>query len=1009
MNRLIGSILGIGFVASAPAVFGAAIKLEPGQIEFFEKKVRPVLAEHCYKCHSTQPEAKIKGELRLDNREATLKGGQSGPAVVPGKPDKSLLIKAIKHLDPDTAMPPKEDKLSDEIIANLEEWIKMGAPDPREATDKKITAVDFEKAKSHWSFKPVVNPPAPKVSDRKGFVQSPIDSFVLAKLTEKGLAPSTKADKATLIRRVTYDLTGLPPSAEESEAFVKDNSKDAYAKLVDRLLASQHFGEHWGRLWLDIARYADTTGDRQGGGRRNPLLPYAWTYRDYVIESFNKDLPYDQFIVQQIAADRLPEAAQDKSMLRALGFITVGKTFMGNENETIDDRIDVITKGLMAFTVSCARCHDHKFDPVTAKDYYGLHGVFVSSRQPEELPLIAEPKKTPEYDDFLTKIAEVDKQVEAYREVQTSRVRGGMLDRAGDYLLAVHDARTSGADRSGNVRNVARKYQLEAAVFELWLDTVRANDKGKPHPVLAPWIAYTKIPEKEFAKQARAVTASLGKEQPASAAIVKELSQKPPTSLKDVAAVYTRVIGDLQKAVGAKPFDYRNTGRNRGESQPVGETALADARLEELRLAFFDDDKSCVTLGDREMRRLLGNQFTTGENAIRSTQYSLQMTHPGSPLRAMVLQDSSNPRNSAVMIRGEPNNRGPVVPRQFIQILAKNPQPFEDGSGRLEMARAIATRDNPMTPRVWANRVWKNLFGEGIVRTPSDFGVRSDTPTHPEMLDHLASYLMDNGWSTKKLIRAIVLSSTYQQDSKSNDKAMKIDPTNQYLWRMNIRRLSFEEIRDTLLDVGHTLDLAMGGQPIKLETEGRPSGGRQYNFNLELKVAPRRTIYGMVDRGALPEVYRTFDFANPDMSSGERILTTVPQQALFMMNSPFVADTVRHVLAREDFKAQKTPEDKIKFLYRLVYQRAPGDKELKLSMDFLSKQMMEEKPPVIEVDKKIDLKQLEQMDRDARREAFRQMQAQGGRGPGASPAKLMDAWERYTQVVLLSNEFVFLN
>src|ERR1051325_7350713 len=653
MKRIIGSITGLSLLALAPAVFAAAIKLEPDQIEFFEKKVRPVLVEHCYKCHSSQPDAKIKADLALDSREATLKGGESGPAVVPGKPDKSLLIKAIKHLDADMAMPPKTNKLSDEIIANLEQWVRMGAPDPREATDRKVGKVDFEKAKEHWAFKPVSKPTVPKVADKQGFVQSPIDSFVLAKLTEKGLAPSSKADKRTLLRRVSYDLTGLPPTPEEIDAFLKVNSKDAYVKAVDRLLNSQHFGEHWGRLWLDIARSADTTGDRQNGGRRNPLLPYAWTYRDYVIQSFNQDLPYDKFIVQQIAADKLPESAQDKSVLRALGFITVGKTFMGNENEMIDDRIDVICKGLMGFTVSCARCHDHKFDPVTQKDYYGLHGVFASSRTPGEFPLVTEPKKTPEYEDFLAKVAEVEKQVEAYHDGENSRIRGGMLDRAGDYLIAVNDAITSGAAKGGNVRNVARKYKLEGAIFELWLDTVRANSKGKTHPVMAPWVAYAAIPEKEFAKQSKAVTASLGKDKPASAVFVKEFQQKPPASLKEVAAVYTRVIGELQKAVGAKPFEYR--GGKARDRKAVGETKLADERLEELRVAFFDDDKSCVSLGEREMSKLLGVQFRNGENAIRSTRYAREMSHPGSPARAMILEDAGKGRDSRIIARaGEP-------------------------------------------------------------------------------------------------------------------------------------------------------------------------------------------------------------------------------------------------------------------------------------------------------------------------------------------------------------------
>jgi hypothetical protein len=384
------------------------------------------------------------------------------------------------------------------------------------------------------------------------------------------------------------------------------------------------------------------------------------------------------------------------------------------------------------------------------------------------------------------------------------------------------------------------------------------------------------------------------------------------------------------------------------------------------------------------------------------------MTHPGSPARAMILEDLPKPRDSKIMIRGEPRNLGPVAPRQFIQVLAKpDAKPFQQGSGRLELARAIASKDNPLTPRVWVNRVWKNLFGEAIVRTPSDFGMRADKPTHPEMLDWLASYLMENNWSTKQLIRAIVLSSTYQQDSKSNAKAIQIDPTNELIWRMNIRRLPFESIRDTLLVVGGNLDMTMGGPPITVDASEQSARGTRAlygNMNLKLSDAPRRTVYGMIDRGALPEMFRTFDFANPDLSTGERILTTVPQQALFMMNSPFVADQVRHLLARPDFQAQKSPEDKVKLLYRLSFQRLPTDKELKMSLDFLSNQLMADKPFTPEPGAKVDMSKLKEMSKEERRAALAKLQTVNKNAP-----KSLDAWERYAQVLLLSNELIFVN
>jgi len=370
------------YIAAAVAACGApfsshaAAPSSLARLDFFEKKIRPVLVESCYECHSATSK-KAKGGLLLDTSEGLLKGGDSGPAVIPGNPAKSRLITGIRHedKDPDMAMPQKKDKLPDEVIADFEQWVKMGAPDPRTGSSlAKSAAWDAAKVKDHWAFKKIANPPVPKTAAPEHFVQNPIDNFVLAKLSEKKLQPSPKADKHTLIRRVTYDLTGLPPTPEEVDAFLADKSPGAFEKVVDRLLASPRYGERWGRHWLDIARYADTSGNRSGGARR-PVYAFAWTYRDYVIEAFNNDLPYDRFIIEQIAADRLPESQQDKTRLTALGFLTVGKRFMGNANDVLDDRIDVVTKGVMGLTAACARCHDHKFDPIPTKDYYSLHGI----------------------------------------------------------------------------------------------------------------------------------------------------------------------------------------------------------------------------------------------------------------------------------------------------------------------------------------------------------------------------------------------------------------------------------------------------------------------------------------------------------------------------------------------------------------------------------------------------------------------------------------------------------
>ncbi|MDQ3625298.1 MAG: DUF1549 domain-containing protein, partial [Verrucomicrobiota bacterium] len=511
-RNLVGLTLGAIIALAGAGHLPAAVTATPdaAQIEFFEKKIRPVLVSTCYKCHAEDAE-KIKGGLLLDTRDSLLKGGDSGAALVPGNPNKSLLIQTIRHDDPDLAMPPKGDKLSDEVIADFEKWVRMGAPDPRIAKGgPKATAIDMAKAREHWSLRPVTKPAVPKVDDPRDFVQTPVDAFVLSKLQEKGLTPSARADKRALIRRATFDLIGLPPTAEEVEEFLADDSPESFPQVVDRLLASPRYGERWGRHWLDVARYADTSGDRQAGRRGNPLYPYAWTYRDYVVGAFNEDLPYDQFILQQIAADRLPEAEKDKNSLAALGFLTVGKRFMGNQNEMIDDQIDAVTKGLMALTVSCARCHDHKFDPVPTRDYYSLHGVFSSCQEPKEGPLLEDPEQDSEFKDFQKEVAKVEAEVIEFHKSEAARLLAGMLEKAGDYLLLAHEsANTSDSKAKGNnFRSAARDRGIDAELAQIWLETLK-DPRAKNDPVLGAWFRFAKIPEKQFSEKASEVAAEL--------------------------------------------------------------------------------------------------------------------------------------------------------------------------------------------------------------------------------------------------------------------------------------------------------------------------------------------------------------------------------------------------------------------------------------------------------------------------------------------------------------------
>jgi hypothetical protein len=914
-------------------------KPDPAGIEFFEKHVRPILVESCYSCHSTETK-KLKGSLLLDSMPGLLKGGDTGPSLVPGDPDKSLLVKAIRYTDEDLQMPPKE-KLPAERIAAIEAWVKMGAPYPEAAAPQPASNanshLDIEQMRIFWSFQPPKDHPVPLVKD-KHWPQTPIDNFILQKIEEKGLSPSKPADKRTLIRRATFDLIGLPPTPQEVDDFLNDQSADAFAKVVERLLASPHYGERWGRYWLDVARYADSKGYVFEEERR---YPYAYTYRDWVIRAFNRDMPYDQFLTYQIAADQAVANDPAKAEhLAALGFLTLGRRFLNNQPDIIDDRIDVVTRGTLAFTVACARCHDHKYDPVPIKDYYSLYGIFASSNEPRDLPLIGG-AKTPENESFEKELAKIEAELQAYlkerhkeKSVQLRSANGVEA-----HLLSVHES----GDKSGReLRGIAQKRDLSGEMVERWRAFLKTR-AAKHDPVFAPWHALAPVPDAEFAAQASALVASLANPDPEkriNARVAAALKENPPKSVGELAARYGVVLAAAD-----------------------GADAHADPEQEELRQV-LRGEKSPVLFPASETEQFLRRDERTRVRDIRKRSESLQASHPGAPARAMALIDNPTPTDPVVFIRGNPGNRGEKVPRQFPAILSTDRKPFTQGSGRLELAQAIASKDNPLTARVIVNRVWLWHFGQGLVRTPSDFGTRGDRPTHPELLDHLAVRFMNEGWSIKNLHRLIMLSSAYQQDSSpiANPKsqiANRDDPENRLLWRMNRRRLEFESMRDSLLFASARLDRKQFGRPVDIVREP---------FN------PRRTIYGYIDRQNLPGMFRAFDFASPDQHSPQRFATTVPQQALFMINSPFVIEQARHVIKRPDIAAAKEASQRITLLYRTLFARDPSPDETYAGIKF------------------IDSERLAHDTSDSGKDAPR-----------------LDPWEKYAQVLLVSNEFVFID
>ncbi len=900
--------LGLFLLASISA-HAASAPLPPDQIEFFETKIRPILAESCYKCHSVA-EGKSKGSLTLDTRDALLKGGATGPALVAGDPEKSLLIQAVRYTDEDLQMPPSKDgaggKLSPEKIAALEHWVRLGAPDPRTAAAQPAS-LDMARARQHWAFQPLP-PLAPRPSPLA------IDAAVLAKLTAAKLTPASAADSRTLLRRVTYDLTGLPPTPAEAEAFLADRSPDAYARTVDRLLASPRYGERWGRFWLDVARYADTKGYLAGNEERR--YAFSHTYRDYVIRAFNDDLPFDRFIAEQLAADQLSLGA-DQSPLAALGFLTLGRRFLNNQNDIIDDRIDVVTRALLGLTVPCPRCHDHKFDPIPTRDYYALHGMFASSEEPAEKPLLAKLDETaPTYRAFLAKRADLEAKIEAKKHELVDTFLADQRKKTGDYLLGAHDATQLPPGEKFDLFAGTRK--LNPEILKRWQKYLADHSTD---PLLAPWLAFLRSAELQPALSVHPALTSPSSspdgpnapratptdllahlELPAESlatthsTLLAALEEKPPASLQDLAALYNRVFTDAEKTPPSS--------------------------------ALLSAPDAPAALGFDETAKMLKRQIDDKVSGFRREIEALNWTEPGAPLRAMALVDKPKPHNSPIFLRGNPANKGPEAPRRFLEVLSplenrKSEIENPNSSGRLELARAITGPAAPLTARVFVNRVWGWHFGQPLVRTPSDFGVRTESPVQRDVLDALAATFVAEGWSLKKLQRTIVLSATYRQSDTETPAAAAADPDNQLLHRFAPRRLEFEALRDTLLAVSGRLDLTPGGLPDDLTKE---------------PFTRRRTVYGFIDRQNLPGMFRTFDFPNPDTSSAQRFATTVPQQALFLMNSPFAQEQARQLVQRPELATARSDPEKIRALYRLLYQRAPAPDELTLARDFLRTQ-----------------------------------------------------------------------
>ena len=867
-------------------------------LEFFESKIRPLLTARCQQCHGPQ---KQWAGLRLDSSEAVQKGGESGPVVAPGKPDESELIARVTA-DAESRMPPADagPPLSAEQIANLRHWVEQGAVWP--ATDSAVADSSRRAWQNHWAFQAVKRTSPPTVQN-VSWIRNPIDQFVAHKIEAAGLQPSAEADRRTLIRRATYDLTGLPPSPEEVADFLSDTAPDAYERLIDRLLASPRYGEHWGRHWLDVARYSDTKGYVYG--REERFFVNSSLYRDWVIRALNDDLPFDRFVLLQLAADQV--AQDDPQHFAAMGFLTLGRRFLGVPSDIIDDRIDVVSRGLLGLTVGCARCHDHKYDPIPTADYYSLYGVFQNSFE-DRIEIPRQPDVPEPSAEFAQGLRERTRKLDEATAKSRAELEGHTRAHVTQYLLAQRELEKYPEVAFSVITNKGDILPGIVRRWETYLGDVSPSD-----PVFAVWKAFARLSDEEFAA-AVDVTRQLQSDVSRMNPRIAEAFAQTPTSIAEVAERYGKIFADVEAAWRKQCEEAKA-----GNSAPP--TSLPDAASEELRQVLYGAQSPCVIPDEP----LVSTEFlwdTTTVVELWALQADVDrwlLKDPAAIPHAVVLADRQQVVEPQIFRRGNPANKGDVVPRQFLQVIAgATRKPFQHGSGRLELAQAIVNPGNPLTARVWVNRVWSHHFGAGLVETPSDFGMRSSAPSHPELLDWLTSGFMDGGWTNKALHKQIMLSATYRQDSRGTAEAIArantMDPDNRLLWRMNPRRLSFEQFRDSLLAFSGELDLTMGGKGTDL-------------FGL------RRSAYTQVDRQFLPSVMSVFDFANPDLHAPERSESTIPQQALFAWNHPFVASRAKGDAARAQ---QATESQPIRQLYQQTFQREPSPDELHSAQEFLS-------------------------------------------------------------------------
>ena len=873
-----------------PALAGMGSVSASEGIAFFEKEIRPILVERCYECHSTG--SKVKGGLLLDSRLGIEAGGDSGKVIAPGDPESSLLVEAIRYRNRDLQMPPK-NRLPTDVVAKLEKWIKMGAPDPREqprATAVGPKGMSVEEGRRFWSLQPVERPPVPKVNSP--FIRTPIDAFVLSRLRKSGLSPAPAADKRTLIRRLTQNLIGLPPTQDEVDAFLSDESPDAYQALVERLLDSPQYGVRWGRHWLDVARYADSNGLDENIGFGN-----AWRYRDYVVNSFNADKPYDRFLIEQIAGDLLPDANHET--ITATCFLQLGPKVLAEPDmeklrmDVIDEQLDTLGKTFLGMTFGCARCHDHKFDPILQKDYYSMAAIFRSTAtfgKEKRGAIKYWYEHSIETEDDKKRIAAIEEKLKklksaasSFKNAEIVRLRGKARSKATEYLVACLQFDPGAGLRE--VSAIAKPLGLHPRI----LHHCRMHLKfHRDDPFFEDWHLFAKAND--------------------------------PEGLR---SHYSKILAEAEAAFA--------TARKKDSKAKK----LTDKRLETARAALYD---KAGFLAVPTVEAFAFDQKTLAEyHRLLNLARDFETAAPDKPA-LMGVSEGEIKDVIPIFIRGNHKTPGNEIGRGLPQVMTRKEKPvkFSDStSGRLELAQWMADPGHPLTARVMVNRIWGWHFGRGLVSSTENFGVRGSPPSNRELLDWLASKFVESGWSVKAMHRLILRSGTWRMASTHPEEQnhAAIDPENRLHWKQNLRSLQAEQIRDSILSVSGRLDQSLGGKTLPLRN-------RQFVFNHTSEdhttyKSLRRAIYLPVIRNNLYPLFEQFNFPDPTMPTGTRNETVIAPQALVLMNDPLVLDSAE-VLAKE-VSTEKNRKDGIRKTWRACFHREPRSAEMQSSLAFLDR------------------------------------------------------------------------